>query len=61
MKNEDVMVTVSRDDAENYEWCEDNCEGSSEGETETQFLFKSVRGDILEELEYRFDDDIIIL
>ncbi len=61
MKYEDVMVTVSQNDEDNYEWCEDNCDGSAIGDTETQFMFKSVRGDILEELEYRFDDDIIIL
>lgn len=60
MKYEDVMVIVSQADKDDYEWCEDNCDGSSEGETETQFLFKSVCGDILEELEYRFDDIIIL-
>jgi hypothetical protein len=54
MEHENVMVTASKD-SDDYGWCEDNCDGMIEGEDESQFLFKNAYGDILEELEDRFE------
>lgn len=60
MQNKDIAVTVSQYD-DDYLWCEENCDGCEVGDDEATFIFKNVRGYVLEELEDRFGDDVVIL